>query len=59
MSEVRIARLISRRSRNHPAHWSSEARRPAGVTKTPQQNGADEARWLDGQVRGWTASRSL
>ena len=61
MSEDRIAGAIPRRCRRNQA----VERGQAGVIKrilrpvaTPQDL-EDEARWLDEQVRGWTAARTL
>ena len=61
MTEDRIANAIDRRSRTHLPRRS----RPAGVirhvfrTPVTQEELDDKARWLDGQVRGWTAGRTL
>ena len=65
MTEDRIAQAIDRRSRTHSSRRSPHASGPAGVlrkvfrTSVTQEERDDEARWLDGQVRGWTAARTL
>lgn len=65
MTEDRIAQAIDRRSCTHVARRSPASRGPAGVirkvfrTSVTQEELDDKARWLDGQVRGWTAGRTL
>lgn len=59
MTADRIAHAIDQRSRNR------HRRRPAGVkrhvsrTSVTQEELDDKARWLDGQVRGWMAGRTV
>lgn len=63
MTEARIANANDRRS--HIPRRSPNSRGPAGVMRnvfrTPVTQGDldDKARWLDGQVRGWAAARTL
>lgn len=63
MTEARIAKANDRRS--HIPRRSPNSRVPAGVVRnvfrTPvtQEELDDKARWLDGQVRGWAAARTL
>lgn len=60
----RIAEAIDRRSRNHMADRSPDTA-PAGVIRNMFRGSAtqeeldDKARWLEGQVQGWTAARTL
>jgi hypothetical protein len=65
MTEVgRIAPAIDRRSRNHMAHRAAH-RGAAGLIRNMFSGSAtqdeldDKARWLEGQVQGWTAARTL
>lgn len=63
MTEARIAGANDRRSPVPGRSPSSRGR--AGVirnvfrTPVTQEELDDKARWLDGQVRGWTAARTL
>ena len=65
MTEDRIAKAIDRRSQTHLPRRSPRTRGPARVmrnvfhTSVTQDELDDRARWLDGQVRGWTAGRTL
>ena len=65
MTEDRIAQAIDRRSGRHIPRRSPNARGPAEVIRSvfsssvTQEELDDKARWLDGQVRGWTAARTL
>ena len=65
MTEDRIAQAIDRRSRAQMDRQHADTRSPAGVimnlfrTSATQEDVDDKARWLDGQVRGWTAGRTL
>lgn len=65
MTEDRIAQAIDRRSPTHKARRSPATRGPGGLirnvfrTSVTQEELDDKARWLDGQVRGWTAGRTL
>ena len=65
MTEDRIARAIERRSQTDIPSRTRNRRGPAGVmrsvfrTSVTQEELDDKARWLDGQVRGWTAGRTL
>lgn len=64
MTEDRTAKAIDRRSGNHLARRSPNPRGrgmrgSAFGTSVAQEKLDDKARWLDGQVRGWTAGRTL
>jgi len=65
MSEDRIADVMEPRPPHHLARRSSHRRGLAGVMSNlfhpsvTQDDVEDKARWLDGQVRGWTAARTL
>ena len=65
MSKDRIADVVEPRTPHRLARRSSDQRGLAGVlsnlfhTSTTQDDVEDKARWLDGQVRGWTAARTL
>lgn len=65
MTEDRIAEAIDRRSRTYMARRSPASKGPGGVirnmfrTSVTQEDLDDKARWLDGQVQGWTAGRTL
>lgn len=65
MTEDRIATAIERRSGTHIPRWFPNARGPGEVIRNvfsssvTQEELDDKARWLDGQVRGWTAGRAL
>lgn len=59
MTADRIARTIDRRSRDHYRHGHPGVKRHVVRTPVTQEELDDKARWLDGQVRGWTAGRTL
>jgi hypothetical protein len=64
MSEDRIAEALERRSANHMGRRSRDRRVSTVVrnvfrTSVTDDELDDKARWLDGQVRGWTAARTL
>ena len=65
MIEDRIAKAIERRSGAHTPRWFPSTRGPAEVIRNvfsssvTQEELDDKARWLDGQVRGWTAGRTV
>lgn len=65
MTEDRIAKAIDRRSGSHTHRRSPNGRGRAEVIRNvfsssvTQEELDDKARWLDGQVRGWTAARTL
>ena len=64
MTEARITTAIYRGCRTHIARRSASTRVPAGMIGNARRTSThedldDKARWLDGQVRGWTAGRTL
>jgi hypothetical protein len=65
MAEDRITKAIYRGCRTHITRRPASPRVPAGLirnafrTSPAQEDLDDKARWLDGQVRGWTAGRTL
>lgn len=65
MTADRIATAIERRSQTDIPSRTRTRRGPAGVmrsvfrTSVTQEELDDKARWLDGQVRGWAAARTL
>ena len=60
-----IAEAIDPRSRNHKGRRALIREGPAGVksyvlgTSVTRAELDDKARWLEGQVQGWTAARTL
>ena len=65
MTADRIATAIEWRSQADSPNRTPNRRGHAGVMRSvfrssvTQEELDDKARWLDGQVRGWTAGRSL
>lgn len=65
MTDDRIAKVMDRRSgiriprRPLGTRGAAEVIRNAFCSSVTQEKVDDRARWLDGQVRGWTAGRAL
>lgn len=65
MTEEGIVKAIGRKCRTHVARRSPNMRGPASGMgnvfrrSVTQEDLDDKARWLDGQVRGWAAARTL
>jgi hypothetical protein len=59
MTADRMAEAIARRSRNHNRRARPAGRRHLSRAPLAQDELDDKARWLEGQVQGWRAARTL